>query len=329
MKLPNQTIAGGFSGSRIWQFSAQRGAVCLRRWPPEHPTATHLQWIHNVLAEAFKNGFPLAPCPVRTESGQTFVSFDGYLWQLEPWLPGVADDDLAAQKVAPAKLEAALAVLAQFHAAVAVDRSNFASESPAPGIAKRLIRLNELQSAALKRLTTAIATQPHAWPELAERAEPFVKLFCVTAPHTLESLRRAAQWQVRIVPCIRDIHRRHVLFEGNRVTGIVDFGAMQPDNIAGDVARLLGSFAGCEQALWEIGLAAYQRLQPLTESEQKLIPLYDESGVLLSGINWLQWVFVDGRQFENRPGLLARFDAILGRLVSLADRISPKNTVIV
>jgi hypothetical protein len=47
-----------------------------------------------------------------------------------------------------------------------------------------------------------------------------------------------------------------------------------------------------------------------------LVRAYDESGVLLSGIHWLRWVFMEGRQFENTNGVLARFDGILGRLQS-------------
>jgi hypothetical protein len=105
-----------------------------------------------------------------------------------------------------------------------------------------------------------------------------------------------------------------VLFENGKVSGIVDFGAMQPDNPAGDVARLLGSMAGNNRTLWAEGLAAFTEIRPLFPVERLLVRTYDESGVLLSGIHWLRWVFMERREFENANGVLARFDAILERL---------------
>ena len=99
-----------------------------------------------------------------------------------------------------------------------------------------------------------------------------------------------------IRPCIRDVHREHVLFQDDRVTGIIDFGSMQPDNVSCDIARLLGSMAGDETELWRLGLTAYERLTPLTDPERLLVKAYDESGVLLSGLNWLKWVFLEDRQ---------------------------------
>ena len=41
---------GGWSGSRIWRLTAAGGeALCLRRWPAEHPPAPRLRLIHDVL----------------------------------------------------------------------------------------------------------------------------------------------------------------------------------------------------------------------------------------------------------------------------------------
>ena len=59
---------------------------------------------------------------------------------------------------------------------------------------------------------------------------------------------------------------------------------------------------------------------PLNRSESQLVRVYDASGVLLSAINWLQWIFVDGRQFDDQASVLLRFDEIAARLASLANR---------
>jgi Ser/Thr protein kinase RdoA (MazF antagonist) len=322
-RAAEQASIDGFSGSRIWRLHTERGMLCLRRWPREYSDLIHLRWVHGILAGVFQAGFYLLPIPIKIATGETFVRHDGYLWQLEPWLPGEADHELPPfQPASATRVEAALTALGQFHHAVAIDSANRLPDGPAPGLLKRLAELKALQSGGLDRLTADISVNRHVWPELAERAPPLLKAFRLAAPHIAEALQKAKPWNVPIRPCIRDIHRQHVLFEANRVTGIVDFGAMQPDHVASDIARLLGSLAGDEPALWQIGLEAYQRCQGLAESEQLLVQIYNESGMLLSGIHWLQWVFVDGRQFENRQAVLARFDEILSRLVRLTARTS-------
>jgi thiamine kinase-like enzyme len=51
-------------------------------------------------------------------------------------------------------------------------------------------------------------------------------------------LRHHSKTFVMIHPCFTDIHRDHVLFDGDRLTGIIDFGAVKLDHPACDLARL-------------------------------------------------------------------------------------------
>jgi Ser/Thr protein kinase RdoA (MazF antagonist) len=127
---------------------------------------------------------------------------------------------------------------------------------------------------------------------------------------------------VSIQPCIRDIHREHVLFENDTVTGIIDFGSMKPDCVACDIARLLGSMALDDKSLWHEGLEAYENVRPLSQIELSQIEAYDQTAVLLSGINWLQWAFVDNRKFENHQAVLQRFEVITQRLANLTRSIA-------
>ena len=149
--------------------------------------------------------------------------------------------------------------LAQFHQAVASDMKNQLPAGFAPGILNRLEKLKQLCSGGLDQLAATIANRRPVWPELANRSVDVVVHFRAAADAVEASLHEAARLSVPIQPCIRDIHREHVLFEDDRVTGIIDFGAMLPDSRAGDVARLLGSLAGDDRQLWEEGLAAYGR----------------------------------------------------------------------
>src|SRR6185436_847289 len=83
--------AGGMSGAEFWRFESPSGRLVLRRWPSEHPSPERLRWIHEVLFHAAKRGIAFIAAPVRTQSGESFVQDAGHLWELAPWMPGVAD----------------------------------------------------------------------------------------------------------------------------------------------------------------------------------------------------------------------------------------------
>ena len=113
--------AGGMSGAQFWRVSAVvRGSpdpappklgvglptpYILRRWPAEHPSPDRLRFIHAVLRHAAERGCGFLPVPVTLQTGQSFVSHSGHLWELEPWMPGVADYD---RLPSVAKLRAAM-----------------------------------------------------------------------------------------------------------------------------------------------------------------------------------------------------------------------------
>ena len=100
------------------------------------------------------------------------------------------------------------------------------------------------------------------------------------------------------------------------MTGIVDFGAMRPATVAGDVARLLGSLVRDDQDMWAIGIRAYEAVRPLTDDERQLIPAWDLANLLLSGLQWVEWLFVDGRRFANMTAVEGRMNEFLQRMVS-------------
>jgi homoserine kinase type II len=123
-------------------------------------------------------------------------------------------------------------------------------------------------------------------------------------------------------PCLRDIWHAHVLFEGDRVTGLVDFGSMRPDNVATDIARLLGSMAVDNHDDWQLGLLAYQGVRRLGENELALVEMFDRTAVLMSGLQWLEWICLEQRDFSDPAAVLARVDECLARLQVLANRTS-------
>jgi homoserine kinase type II len=308
--------AGGFSGAEFWRLSAPRGQLCLRRWPREHPTPEGLVRIHAVLAQVSDRGFRLIARPLPTRAGHTFVEHGGHLWELTPWLPGRADYHA---RPSAARLDAAMQALATFHVAAATVPGG-ESRAPSPSISRRLARLRGITGRGLNDLRGSTARNAGRWPDLAARADALFGFVAEVARSVEQKLADSASIVVPLQPCIRDIWHDHVLFEGDAVAGLIDFGALQTDSVATDVARLLGSLVGDDPAGWQAGLAAYGDIRPLTADERRLVAVLDESSVLMSGLSWFEWVFREARQFDSRATIIARVDENLRRLAHLAGK---------
>lgn len=301
--------ASGFSGAAIWKLDSAKGILCLRRWPREHPTPARLDFIHGVLRHVAQGGFELLPLPIATREQATFVIQDGRLWELSPWMPGTADYEADPNSM---KLESAMQALARFHLGSATFPSAEPLPTPSPGIGNRLRQLQAWLGGDLR--TLAACLKRVAWPELEVQARRLLALVPGATLGLEERLHEAASWTVHLQPCLRDIWHDHVLFQQDRVSGLVDFGALDWEDVSADVARLLGSLAGVDQAAWQFGLRAYQSHNALSPRQLHLVEVFDACAPILSGLNWLRWVFLDERVFEDRPRVEARMARILERL---------------
>jgi Ser/Thr protein kinase RdoA (MazF antagonist) len=160
----------------------------------------------------------------------------------------------------------------------------------APSVLDRQARWRKLEERGLALVKQSLPTALKS--ALDERA---VRLFELASRAFLtrripESL--ASVPSVFCQPAIRDIHHDHVLFTGDEVTGIIDFGAMRMDTPLTDVARLVGSLAGDDHEARQFALDAYAELRALSEADRKLVDLLDETGLVLGAMNWLTWLYV-------------------------------------
>ena len=124
--------AGGFSGSRLWRVPTESNTYCLRRWPQSHPCREQLTWIHDTLRQVAAAGCSFVPAPLVSRADITWIEQDGFLWELAPWLPGVAD----FHHTTPGRLQSALASLARWHTAASRTSANRSACSP--GLQRRL-----------------------------------------------------------------------------------------------------------------------------------------------------------------------------------------------
>ncbi len=305
--------AGGFSGANFWRITTARGTLCLRRWPADYPAVDQLQFIQAVLWHVNHEGFDRIPLPLEATNHAGYITHDGSFWELTPWMPGVADYHGAPSD---ARLVAAAVALAEFHLAAASFPLADIGPSVSPGIVRREDHFRKLRSGGTRQMAAAI--QDGSWPGLAARGRRLVQLFELSADRNAERIERATRLRVALQPCIRDIWHDHVLFTGDRVSGLIDFGSMKPDNVATDLARLLGSLVGDGTSAWELGLAAYESIRPLSDDERALVLAFDRTTVLMGGLQWLEWVYLESKAFPDRSTIEARLDQMIERAERLA-----------
>jgi homoserine kinase type II len=297
---------GGFSGARLWLVEGPGGPYCLRAWPPGGVFTDYLTTVHRLLNIARQAGLDFVPAVQATPDQHTWVKAAGRSWDLTSWLPGTADFHTYP---IPARLESACRALARLHLAWA---GATPGHGPCPALRRRLDRCREWQELLASGWRPALDVagfDPVAgWAERAWR---------VLRDRLGQVPARLAPWVGQtfpLQPCLCDVWHDHVLFEGDRVTGLVDYGSVKVDHVSADLARLLGSLVGDDRQQYAAGLAAYAGVRPLADTERALVAALDETGTVLGLANWLKWLYHDGRVFEDRPAVAARLAALVGRM---------------
>jgi Ser/Thr protein kinase RdoA (MazF antagonist) len=301
----------GFSGAAIFRVETDMGPLCLRRWPPGTMPASRLAGIHRFVADVFQSGLTVIPVPVVARGGLTVVEDRGALWQLEPWMPGEASFH---ERPTAEKLDAALTTLAQIHC-VAESISPAATPSGTPQTISERQRILRDTARELAGIKAEIRQESDI--RFGTVARKIVTQFSKRESEIEAALSEAARHPVPILPCLRDVWHDHLLFMGDALTGLIDFGAVRLDTVAADLSRLLGSlFLSLyerDESRWDKALSIYERTRPLTEAERRLIPILDESGVLLSGTHWLRARYVQHSPFD-LPRVTTRLESIAARL---------------
>jgi Phosphotransferase enzyme family len=264
----------GFSGAIVRRIETGSGLFCLRGWPPETTHIDRVLGLHRWLGHLCERGVQTVAVPVAASDGRTLVIEEGRAWQIEPWLKGCADFRLRPTRE---RLTAAMTALAELHRAAAgfrpaaPEREWFRSddEAIAPAVSERLERLRSWKTEVLGRVRTAIPTASISDRRLREAANAILAGFERTAPTIQHELLTASHLRVPVQPCLRDVWHDHILFEGDKVTGIVDPSAARGDTVAADLSRLLGSLVGDDRPMWEVALSAYQACRPLSTDARR------------------------------------------------------------
>ncbi len=295
-------VQGGLSQSFVFRCSSPAGPSCLRGWPSKAYPQQKLDLIVAALSTARDSGIHFVPAYFYNSDGSIFVD-DGQLqWELTEWLPG-SPNYLA--NPSPARLESACRSLADIHAAW----SRSATLGCSPAVRQRC----DLLAAVLD------GEEVRAWrPKCSDEVERTLIGETVDqvnrhASNCFSQLLQISSETVTLHSCIRDIRCEHVLFTGERVTGIVDFGALRIDEPATDLARLLGTCEPLDHHTWLKGFESY--CENTSTIQLRRVAILDYASCLLSAVQWARWLVVERRAFPcAREQLLDRWQGFLHRL---------------
>jgi Ser/Thr protein kinase RdoA (MazF antagonist) len=297
---------GGFSGARVWSVRTETDAFSLKAWPPGDPSPDRLRWVHHLMRLARNQGLLFVPALWETRDRSTAVHHAGRLWELTAWMPGAANfhDGPTA-----AKLRAACAAVAHLHHVWAHVEP---LAGPCPAVRRRYERAREWLQWIKDGWQPPL--QHSRAPELRTWSARACTLLPAGVSHVLRVLQPWIDRRLPLQPCLCDVWHDHVLFTGNEVTGLIDYGALKIDHVAVDLARLLGSMVADDAAMRDMGLRAYTRLRPLSAEEQELVDDLDRTGTIIGMSNWLKWLYRDRKRFDD-------YRAVAARLADLVQRV--------
>ena len=239
---------------------------------------------------------PFVPSILRTADGSTFSVEEGRIWDLARWMPGTAD--FRANPSAE-RLANACAALAELHRAW---KPAAPTHQPCP--------------AALRRLSVLAEWKSHR-DEFTSIRDPLLRRAAAVVARLVEPAERVLRaWLAHpaiVQPCLCDVWHDHVLFSGEAVSGIVDYGAMKVDHVAVDLARLLGDLVGEDDARFARGLAAYREAGGVLDVPDAFVRLLDRTGVACGIIVWMLRFHVEKRVFSDPRAAAQRLEQLVSR----------------
>jgi homoserine kinase type II len=265
---------------------------------PDPSLADRTQTIHRWMSAALAAGLGYVPTVVPTNIGDTVTLTPAGVAEVVAWMPGAADFHTSPT---PAKLTAACTALAEMHRVWhAVERHT----TPCPAVHRRLKLLTEWERfrPAFDRFDAEARTLLRSAAELVNARLP-------------DCRRSLAGWSatpVVVFPCLCDVWHDHVLFTGDRVSGVIDYSAMKVDSPAVDLARMLADLVGPRSKRLADGLAAYHAVSPPVPVSDELMQVLADTGVVCGVANWVM-------RLAGRATLPARVQSRLQKLLHSAE----------
>ncbi len=283
-----EEVTAGFSGAKIVRVSADGEVYALRGWPIPSLPKQRIQELHRYLSFLKSHGLPVSVPYTCLQNHESLIQNNGFLWQVEPWLAGTPRDRTS---LTANERQSMMHTLAKVHLYSAqYIASSSGSEwfetriSTVPAIGERLALIEKWNISRIHRYRNALAFAPS---ELRDLCNSVLEQYQRNSPDIASELHQISNATCPLFPCWRDLWRDHLLFENDKVTGLIDASATRLDHVGTDISRLLGSFFEDDKEQWQFALDDYSEVRQLSATDLAVINALDRSSVLLSGMTWV------------------------------------------
>lgn len=236
--------------------------------------------------------------------GSAYLSLYGEKWELQTWMPGTPP----AQPANARQKQAMFGAIGEFHR---LAESHKPRCGPSPGLKRRLEIIGQWRATTLQQ--RRIQCQWHGNPQWIGVLLELLDSFERHRPRLHDLLSRLSDEPYRLDDCIGDPRPDNFHFVQDRLSGLFDLGSMRVDNIALDVARLAGELDLAYEAQWRDALDWVGQMFPMTPSEEQLAIVLDFANTVLTGLNWVQWLGVEGYRFEDCDQVSLRLEHLQRR----------------
>ena len=297
------------TGYVSYRVTTPKGVFALRRKKgsaskimAKHPDiASSIEGQHNLMLFLHNHGFPVAP-PLLTTEKETFVNITGIPWSLYPFVDGEPLEPTNLNQ-----LRAAAQTLARYHQLTQKYHGEPPiSQEPFPELFDEAVkefrrntkRVDELMSRlgvaeGLRKFKTSLSQI-----ETEMRALPYDSL-----PHTVIH---------------GDYKPGNILFEGDAVAAVIDFGRSRNEARLFDIAKMIGGLVGtsddvtCKE-MSSVLVTAYDKVALLDALERKSLVLLVQARLAFKALDRLIRLAEEKDDPENL-GRAERFNALVQRL---------------
>ena len=313
----------GWSGGQVWQVRAGTREAALRCWPARFPVA-RIHAIHQLQELAHDRGCSFVPQIIPCLDRATTIAHESQTWELATWMPGRPANAMGATRAELIRTAKAIAFWHQSLSRNVVPQSvsvlttnetmnafRTGGKSPSPGIRRRISEWRRLVSIFDDRRSARL---PPEFVTLTSRSRD------VMQKHfgSIGALERWGDRPLEMVVSLPDLHREHVLFAKEIVTGIIDFGGVTVDTPAMELVRFASSFDGVETSLranTRLLLESYREQKPLDSDVDALVLPLAISSAMIGMLHWWEWLTIDGKRFSNdQPAPVGRWEQLIRQL---------------
>lgn len=332
-------LPGGMSGASLFRCQADQ-TLALRKWP--HGVSIHrVQQIHAVTIPLAARCELIPKIQPAHPDGRSFaVDSAGAIWDLSSWMPGQPLEFDAAEQ----SIRVGGQAIGRVHRELQ-HQGTWVGQVPAVQDRLRRIRWLDEHLPGCFGVNLEGHVHPTIIPALASAVNRLQANWTTVSARLLADLSPLGLREFPLQYVLRDVHREHLLFTDETVSGIIDFDAVRIDSAAVDLARWGASFRqyqeSPERTIDEV-LAGYIATSPLSEVLAEANPRADfqadsanapgkfnvstsefrtlilaiaESSLWISLANWVVWLVAESRQFADFQRVAER----LRRLMEAVD----------